>query len=418
MKKSVLFLLCLTIGLQFICRAAGYSLTLVPQTLSANGNTIELRVPEGLKVEFVAPLASPRFLALGPENELLVGSRGRVYRLPWPYTSSETLVSLPGFNHSVIYRNGNLYVAETGGLYSAAYSGPSTLLDATDFSLVVALPSETGGHSSRTVVTGPDQRLYIGIGISGNCSDEYLDNSYLFQYRRGGVYTVDETGGQVELVPYSSGLRNPIGLAFHPWTDVLYASNAGPDNLGYDNPPEVFAPLSYGSFHGMPWFQFYDGQFRDGECIFATPPKSINEATPPAATFDARSTPEGIAFVTTSLLGPKFWGNALVAIHGSWAVQPGGGNASRRPPKIAMVNFTNNQATVVEDVVTGFQRTDGSRFARPCGMIMGPDGKLYFTSDSGEVTGLFRLSPAKNPPSLKPTLSSIYHLLLRDLAAD
>jgi hypothetical protein len=34
-------------------------------------------------------------------------------------------------------------------------------------------------------LTGPDDRLYVGIGISGHCSDEYLDESYPFERRRG-----------------------------------------------------------------------------------------------------------------------------------------------------------------------------------------------------------------------------------------
>ncbi len=391
-----------------------FALTLVPQSLSVNGHSIQLQVPSGLRVDFLTSLSSPRFLTNGPDSELLIGSLGSsIYRIVWPYSTAETLVDLPGLNHSIAYRNGNIYVAQTGGLHSAPYSRLSGSLSPVDFNLIVPLPSETGGHSTRTVIVGPDQRLYIGIGISGNCSDEYLHASYPFQLRRGGVYVLDESGGQSTLLPYAAGLRNPIGLAFYPWTNILYATNAGPDNLGYDQPPEVFAALNNGSFHGMPWFQFFNGQFRNGECATSSPPRPVEEATPPAVTFAARSTPEGIAFVTSTQLGSDFLGNGLVAIHGSWATLPGGGSATRRPPKISMVHFVNNKPQSVEDVVTGFQRSDGSRFARPCGMLMGPDGNLYFTSDSGEVTGLFRLSPTK-PSSPEKSISSTYILLLEN----
>jgi glucose/arabinose dehydrogenase len=348
-------------------------------------------------------------LALGPSQELIIGSRGAdVYRVKKPYKIPEILVSLPGRNHSVVYRDGQLFVAETAGLYAAPYSGPDTSLDPSDFTLYVGLPSETGGHWSRTVIVGPDTRLYIGIGISGNCSDEYLDVSYPFERRRGGVFVVDETVNPPQLIPYSSGLRNPIGVAFNPETSVLYASNAGSDNLGYNLPPEVFSPLSDRSFHGMPWFQYYGGAFRSGECAAGPAPRPSSEATPPGVTFEARSTPQGIAFVTDAFLGDYFTGNALVAIHGSWAVAPGGGPETRRPPKIAMVKFSDGQPVDVMDIVTGFQRSDGSRFARPSGMLMGPDGYLYFTSDAGEVTGLFRLGPISKGINIVP----IYGLLL------
>jgi len=391
------------------------ALTMQTQTLTVNGYTVQLKVPEGMRVDFLAPLNGPRFLTLGPGNELLVGSQNTdIFRLKWPYTIPETLVTLTGRNHSVAYRDGKIFVAETGGLYTAPYSGPLSTPQPGDFSLVTALPSQTGGHWSRTVIVGPDQKLYIGIGISSNCSDEYLDNSYPFERRRGGIYVLDESSVTPLLTPYSSGLRNPIGLAFHPGTGILYATNAGSDNLGFDQPPEVFATLSQGSFHGMPWFQYYNGAFRSGECATSSPPRPANEATPPAVTFDARSTPEGITFVTNPVFGPEFTNNALIAVHGSWAVPPGGNNASRRPPKIVMVRFSGTAPTGVMDIVTGFQRADGSRFARPCGMVMGPEGNLYFTSDQGEVTGLFRLTNVNTPSISGIAIPPVNSLLLKE----
>ena len=404
--KMIAFVL----GFIYMSAAPSDGITLEPQTLEVNGNSVQLQVPAGLRVEFLADLSESRFLVLGPDGEIIIGSLGaNIYRIKKPYKTPELLVSLTGRNHSVAYRDGHLFVAETAGLHAAAYAGADTSLDSDDFALFVQLPSQTGGHSTRTVIVGPDNSLYISIGISGNCSDEYLDVSYPFERRRGGVFVIDETGNTPELTPYASGLRNPIGIAFHPQTDVLYATNAGSDDLGFDLPPEVFSALSDGSFHGMPWFQYYDGAFQSQNCIQSQSPRPANEATPPGATFEARSTPQGIAFVTDYFLGQAFNGNALVAIHGSWATPPGGGPQTRRPPKIVMVEFSEGRPTgVVEDIVTGFQRGDGSRFARPSGMLMGPDGRLYFTSDRGEVTGLFRLAPIPQEMNIGP----LYLLLL------
>jgi glucose/arabinose dehydrogenase len=342
-------------------------------------------------------LSAPRFPALGPDQELLIGSASsNIYRLKKPYRTPEILAGPAGRNHSVAYREGKLFVAETAGLYAAAYAGADTPLNSDDFVRYVQLPSTQGGHWSRTVIVGPESNLYISIGISGNCSDQYLNDSYPFERRRGGIFVVDETQSPPALTPYASGLRNPIGVALHPQTDVLYATNAGSDDLGFDLPPEIFAALGDGSFHGMPWFQYYGGAFHSQDCIETESPRPADEATPPQATFAARSTPQGIAFVTDAFLGPEFNGNALVAIHGSWATPPGGGPETRRPPKIVMVEFSQEgrPSGVVQDIVTGFQRGDGSRFARPSGMLMGLDGRLYFTSDAGEVSGLFRLGPA------------------------
>ena len=369
------------------------ALNLVPQRITIDGNSATLMVPEGMRVQFMTAVSGARFPALGPDNEMIIGSNGsKVFRLAPPYDNASVLVQVGSRSHSVAYRDNILYIADTAGLYEAPYSGLSTNLEFSDLVKIADLP--VGGHSSRTVIAAPDEMLYLGIGISGNCSNEYLDSSYPFNTRRGGVFRIDESGPTPVLVPFASGLRNPIGIAAHPGTGDLWVTNAGSDNLGYEEPREIFSRLSQDSWHGMPWFQYINGSFQDGQCIdTATAPRPASEARAPAVTFLARSTPMGVTFVTDNRLGADFKGNALVAVHGSWATDPtkGGGPETRRPPKIAMVNFAGDQAVSVEDVVTGFQRSDGSRFARPSGAIIGPDGQFYFTSDSGAVQGLFRL---------------------------
>ena len=69
-----------------------------------------------------------------------------------------------------------------------------------------------------------------------------------------------------------------------------------------------------------------------------------------------------------------------------------GNRATRRHPALMMVEFEDDEAVKVSKFVTGFQRDDGERLARPVGVAFGPDGALYFTSDS-HLEGLFRLRP-------------------------
>jgi glucose/arabinose dehydrogenase len=58
-----------------------------------------------------------------------------------------------------------------------------------------------------------------------------------------------------------------------------------------------------------------------------------------------------------------------------------------------MVPFAGDRAGAVIDLVSGFQRADGTRLARPVGVAIGADGAVYFTSDS-HTQGLFRLREA------------------------
>jgi len=55
-----------------------------------------------------------------------------------------------------------------------------------------------------------------------------------------------------------------------------------------------------------------------------------------------------------------------------------------------VVPFQDGQAMRVDDLITGFQLPDGERWAGPAGVAIGPDGALYFSSDS-DINGLFRL---------------------------
>lgn len=390
-KAGLLFLLCLVLA---PARAGTEALAFDEQTLTLDGERRTVRVPKGYRLELLSLLDAPRMIGFAANGDLFAGSKsGKVYRLPPPYTKPEVLVQLDGYPHSVAFRQNEILIAQTDGLYHAPYRPGQNKIPADAIVLLAALPGG-GGHDSRTVGVGPDGRVYLSLGIQGNCSDQYLDDRYPFEERRGGVLVLRENGGKASWEPFASGLRNPVGFDWQPKTGVLYASNNGPDHLGYDQPPEYFSRLTGGSFHGMPWFQFDGKQILRDKCISRVPPRPVNEVAVPAATFPARNAPMGVAFVPDGAMDAQLALDAIVALRGSWGTQPSGGYigsaASRRPPKIVAVRFQDGQAIRVDDLITGFQLPDGRRWARPVGVAIGPDGALYFTSDS-DTNGLFRL---------------------------
>lgn len=357
------------------------------------GADLPIQVPSGYEVELLSPdLRGPRLLTFGPGGDLFAGSRsGNIYRLESPYREASVLASLDAYPHGVAFRSGEILIARTDGLYRAPWESGQHRLMVRDVTLLAALPGG-GGHNSRTVRVGPDGRVYASLGIRGNCSDEYLGDTYPFERRRGGILVLEEQVGGAHWSPFASGLRNPVGFDWHPETGEMFASNNGPDHLGFELPPEYFSHIRAGSFHGMPWYQFDGGRLRRDACIDSDPPAT--RPVPPAATFPARSAPMDVAFVRPGALDERFTGDAVVALHGSWATSPSGGYAgdpsTRRHPKLVVVRFEEGKPRRVDDLVTGFQLPDGRRWARPVGVSFGPDGALYFTSDQG-VNGLFRM---------------------------
>jgi len=87
-------------------------------------------------------------------------------------------------------------------------------------------------HNGGVVGIGPDDKLYIGVGINNEEKEKSQDINYL-----GGKVLRINTDGSIpadnpyEGSPvYSFGHRNVFGMAFHPKTDKLYISDVGPDN--------------------------------------------------------------------------------------------------------------------------------------------------------------------------------------------
>lgn len=372
---------------------AQQTIPLEPSEFTVGSYVFPVKLPKGFVVELLSrELQGPRILHFAGQR-LFIGSKsGSVYWLDPPYTQPNELVRLPDYPHSVVVKNNRIYVAQTGSISSAPYTPDITSLSVDQFEILVKLPGGRG-HNSRTLKEGPDGKLYVSLGITGNCSNEYLSESYPFTDRRGGVFTIEMENGKGSLKPYASGLRNPVGLDWHPTTADLYTSNNGPDHLGYEQPREYFSRVEEGSFHGMPWYQFVDGRAQADTCASSEAPLSKESVVAPVASFPARIAPMDLSFVPSGTSFDEFRHDALIALHGSWATSDGSGSgdpASRREPKIVRVDFHNGVAGEVLDFMTGFQLPDGQRWARPIGIAMGQDGHLYFSSDAG-IQGLYRI---------------------------
>lgn len=355
--------------------------------------TFPVRMPQGFELQVLAVgLESPRVLHFSGER-LFIGSRsGKVYLLDPPYEEVQVLVELANYPHSVVVHGNQLFVAQTDGIYVADYTGQPESLDESDFQRLLALPGGRG-HNSRTLKLGPDGKLYVSLGIAGNCSDQYLHNDYPEDDRRGGFFSFDPSVSEPQLEPFASGLRNPVGFDWHPQTDALYTNNNGPDHSGYDQPREVFALVDKGSFHGMPWYQHDGEKWIEDSCIDSAAPRPTSDITQPIATFPARIAPMDMTFLNETAKADAFVNDAIVALHGSWATSNGRGDgepSTRREPKLVRVDFQDGVVVGVSDFLTGFQLANGARWARPMGIAVAPDGDIYFSSDDG-IHGLYRL---------------------------
>jgi len=347
-----------------------------PETVVAQGQapdgltrtTVEghdLYMRPGFRISvFAQGLRGVRTLTLGPGNVVyaaLTTRSGAIVRLPDANKDgvADTAITIVGDLHQpfgLAFRGDTMFVGETDALdrFNPGSTTPAKL---------AALPSGQG-HSTRTVVVGPDGKLYVAIGSSCNICEES-------DPRRAAVvrYNTDGTGEHL----FAKGLRNSVGLAFNPTTGELWANNNDRDNLGDDLPPEHVNILKDGKFYGWPYCYLpgkQNPEYADANCA---------SVEPPAITIQAHSAPLGLAFYTGTMFPADYKGDAFMTLHGSW---------NRSVPtgaKVVRVHIQNGKATGVEDFITGWlppgATSVSGRWGRPVGLLVLPDGSLLISDD-------------------------------------
>jgi glucose/arabinose dehydrogenase len=268
-----------------------------------------------------------------------------------------------------------LYVAETGQVLRLEL-GPD--LRATARTPIVTDLPPGGQHFTRTILFGPDGRLYVSIGSSCNVCRESDPH-------RAAVWVYPPEGGAG--APFVTGLRNAVGLAVNPWRGTIWATNNGRDLLGDDQPPETVYELEEGADAG--WPRCHAAVLPDPD--LGEGPASCEGVLAPVLTMQAHTAPLGLEFYPDSPAGaaafpPDYRGDLYIALHGSW---------NRSVPvgyKVVRVPLADSgyPAGPVEDFATGFRRDDGQVLGRPAGLLVLPDGSMLVSDDWGGF--LYRIS--------------------------
>ena len=161
-------------------------------------------------------------------------------RSAWRSTTAISTSATPRSLVRYKYTNGDL----------KAQGEPEKLLD---------LP--TGGHSTRNIVFNrAGTKMYIAVGSQSN-------NDAGEDCRRAAIleFNPDGTGYRV----YASGIRNPVGLALQPGTDIVWTAMNERDNLGDDLVPDYATSVKDGGFYGWPYS--YIGKNYDPRYVGAFP---------------------------------------------------------------------------------------------------------------------------------------------------
>jgi glucose/arabinose dehydrogenase len=354
--------------------SAGDPATGAPADTSGRVTALDgkLSVPAGFSMTYFAKdLPGVRFMAVGPDGVVYATQpgRGRVVRLPdanQDGVADAVQVVATGLSqpHGLAFHKGFLWVANTDGVVRVPL-GANGL--ASGAPVYVNHYDGFSGHSSRTIVFGRDSAMYVSVGSSCNlCVERSPDRATVLRFNEDG------SGKRV----YASGLRNAVGLAVHPGTGAIWVTQNERDNLAPEHenlPPEEINILVDGGDYGWPYC--YGDRVPNPEYHDAA---RCSHTIPPALAMQAHSAPLGLSFLTQATRFPAAYrGDLLVAYHGSW---------NRDVPtgaKVVRVRVSNDKPVSVEDFITGWQTSSGSRWGRPADVAVASDGSVLVSDDSG-----------------------------------
>lgn len=230
------------------------------------------------------------------------------------------------------------------------------------------LPAERH-HGWKYLSVGPDGFLYVPVGAPCNICESA-------DPRFASILRMNPENGETSV--YAAGVRNSVGMAWHPHTGELWFSDNGRDWLGDDLPAEeINRVASPGAHYGYPYVHagdVPDPRFGKG--------RDPADYVPPEIKIQAHSAALGLAFYTGRQF-PESYRNALfIAEHGSW------NRSSKVGYRVSVVRF--GAAGPRYEPFLDLWLKNGRVSGRPNDVLTSRDGSLLISDD--EAGAVYRVT--------------------------
>jgi glucose/arabinose dehydrogenase len=365
--------------------------------------------PEGFKVQsFGTGFMNPRWIYQLPNGDILVAECKKEPKGPAKLIAGKSQSKVEGGNRIVILRdadhdgqpeiqqafitdlhlpfgmlvlNDYFYVACTDAVWRYKYkSGDLAITSPAE--KVSELPAE-GRHWTKSLVASPDgKKIYVGVGSGSDVGENGMQS----ENRRACILQMDPDGSHEKV--YASGLRNPVGMDWHPGTGMLWTAVNERDMLGDDLVPDYATSVKEDGFYGWPYSYF--GQHIEPRIKEKDQRKDLVEkAIVPDVDLGSHTASLGFAFYTKNKFPSKYQNGAFIGQHGSW---------NRSNPsgyKVVFIPFNGSKPGKPEDFLTGFMADEKKNhvYGRPVGVLPLADGSLLVADDAGNM--IWRVSNAK-----------------------
>jgi glucose/arabinose dehydrogenase len=327
-----------------------------------------ITLPPGFVIETVARIPDARAMTWGDRGTLFVGSTGagKVYALTLTERGATVRVVATGLRDpaGVAFRDGALYVSAVSRVLR--YDGIESRLDHPPSPVVVSDTFPTDGHHGRKFIAfGPDGKLYVPVGAPCNICEPNPERYTI-------ITRMNPDGSGREIV--ARGIRNSVGVAWHPVTGELWFTDNGRDNLGEDVPPdELNRVTKVGQHFGYPFCHggtIPDPEFGGG--------RACSEFVPPAQALGPHVAPLGMRFYTGTQFPAVYRNQVFIAEHGSW-------NRTRKIGyRVTLVHVDGaGKALSYEPFAEGWLDPQSQNvWGRPADLLVAADGSLLVSDDT------------------------------------
>ena len=265
--------------------------------------------------------------------------------------------------------NNTFYVGNSDGVVAFTYEEGATRISGEGKRLV---EFKNGGHWTRSLLANKDgTKLYAGVGSLSNIGDNGMEA----EEGRAAIYELDLRSGESRI--YASGLRNAVGLAFEPETDMLWTVVNERDGLGDEVPPDYLTSVKDGGFYGWPyayWGQTIDDRVEQN-------PARVAQALTPDYALGGHTASLGLCWMPAGTLPGFDEDGMVIGQHGSW------NRSTLSGYKVIFVPFANGQPSgPARDILSGFLSEDEKCcYGRPVGVTLGPNNCLLVADDVGDI---------------------------------
>src|SRR4029079_1637300 len=214
----------------------------------------KLYLPKGFKINVFAEgnFREPRWMALAPNGDVFLAD-SRANSVIVLRDANKDGVAEDRFVFSdklsqpfgMAFYKDWFYVANNNSIVRFRYRSGQTAAEGEPERVVELTPGGYNQHWTRNILFSPDgSKMYVSIGSATNVSVEA-------DQRRAAISVYDPDGKNHRI--YSSGLRNPIGLAWNPKTGELWTAVHECDGLRDQLVLYHDASVKDGGFHGWPY---------------------------------------------------------------------------------------------------------------------------------------------------------------------